>query len=85
MEVAIDMVADAAGRDPVELRLDLLSGGGEERERLLGVLRLAAEKAGWGRSLPDDHFRGVALHKSFGSYVAQVVEVSVADGAVKIE
>jgi isoquinoline 1-oxidoreductase beta subunit len=50
------------------------------------VLNLAAEKAGWGKPLPAGKGRGVALHKSFGTYVAQVAEVSVApNGKVKVD
>ncbi len=84
METLLDMVAEAAGADPVELRLQLLSGGDTDQKRLAGVLKLAADKAGWGKPRAG-RFQGVAVHKSFGSYVAQVVEVSLKDGAVKIE
>jgi isoquinoline 1-oxidoreductase beta subunit len=48
------------------------------------VLKLAAEKAGWGRALPAGRARGVALHESFGSIVAEVVEVSLVGGAPKV-
>ncbi len=85
LETALDMVAEEAGRDPVELRLELLAGGDADQKRLADVLKLAAEKAGWGTPVPEGRGRGVALHKSFGSYVAQITEVSVNDGAVKIE
>ncbi len=47
---------------------------------------LAAEKAGWGTSPPAGRFRGVAVHKSFGTYVAQVAEISLkSDGGIKVE
>ncbi|MGF1500324.1 MAG: molybdopterin cofactor-binding domain-containing protein [Paracoccaceae bacterium] len=86
MESAIDMVAEAAGRDPVDFRLSLLDDGTEDGVRLAGVLRLAAEKAGWGEALPEGRGRGVAVHKSFNSYVAVVVDVSAdPDGRVQIE
>ena len=85
MEVAMDMAAEAAGRDPLDFRLALLEGDDPDRQRLAGVLRLAAEKAGWGTPLKGNQGRGIAVHKSFNSYVAEVVEVSVNDGAVKIE
>lgn len=83
METMMDRVARAAGRDPVEFRLSLLEGGNEEQEREAGVLKLVAEKAGWGKAA-EGRAQGIAVHKSFGSYVAEVVEVSgsVEDGVV---
>jgi isoquinoline 1-oxidoreductase beta subunit len=78
VEVFMDELASAAGRDPVELRRALLSG----RPRHRGVLDLAAEKAGWGSPLAPGHSRGMAVHQSFDTYVAQVAEVSVAEGGV---
>jgi len=81
-ETFFDQVADAAGRDPVELRRELLA----DHPRHLGVLELAAEKAGWGDPLPEGRARGVAVHESFSSFVAQVVEISLADdGLPKVE
>ena len=76
MESMMDMAAAAAGRDPVEYRLSYLTGDTPDQQRLAGVLKLAAEKAGWGGTLPENHAFGVAVHKSFGTYVAEVVEVS---------
>jgi isoquinoline 1-oxidoreductase beta subunit len=76
VECLIDELAAAAGRDPVAYRLELLDG----HPRHQGVLRLAAEKAGWGTPLPAGRARGVAVHESFNSYVAQVAEVTVRDG-----
>jgi isoquinoline 1-oxidoreductase beta subunit len=73
VETFIDQLAREAGQDPVAYRRDLLQG----HPRHLGVLNLAAEKAGWGEPLPEGRGRGVAVHKSFNSYVAEVVEVSV--------
>ena len=81
MEVAVDMLAEAAGKDPVAFREELLVGS----PRHLGVLKLAAEKAGWGSDLPEGWGRGIAVHQSFNTYVAEVAEVSVADGKVKLE
>ncbi len=84
MEVMMDMVAQAAGQDPVQYRLQYLQDG-TDQARMASVLKLAAEKAGWG-SAPEGRSQGVAVHKSFGSYVAEVVEVSgdPSDG-IKIE
>jgi len=73
VETCIDRLAAAAGRDPVEYRRLLL----KEHPRHLGVLELAAEKAGWGSPLPEGRGRGIAVHESFNSFVAQVAEVTV--------
>jgi isoquinoline 1-oxidoreductase beta subunit len=85
MEVMMDMAARAAGRDPVEFRLAHLQGDGPDQQRKSAVLKLAAEKAGWGNA-PAGRTQGIAVHKSFGSYVAEVVEISGdAASGVKIE
>jgi isoquinoline 1-oxidoreductase beta subunit len=76
MESLIDELARDGDRDPVEYRRMLLKG----HPRHLGVLNLAVEKARWGAPLPKGRARGVAVHESFGSFVAQVADVSVADG-----
>ena len=81
-EVMIDRLAHAVGKDAVAFRLGLL----KERPHHARVLKLAAQKAGWGKSLPKGHARGVAVHEAFHSYVAEVAEVSVADdGSFRIE
>ena len=86
MEVMMDLAAEAAGEDPVEFRLQYLSGDSADHTRTSGVIRLAAEKGGWGTPLPNGRSRGFAVHKSFGSYVAEVCEISTdADGVVQIE
>jgi len=79
-ESFMDELATAGGKDPVELRRKLLAG----TPRLLGVLNLAAEKAGWGTPLPAGRFRGVAVVNNVGSYTAQVAEVSVTAGKLKV-
>ena len=80
MESLIDELAQAAGKDPVEYRRALL----KNHRRHLGVLNLAVEKAGWDRRLPEGRARGVAVHESFGSFAAQVAEVSVEDGRIRV-
>ena len=80
MESLIDELAALAGKDPVEYRRALLA----KHPRHLGVLNLAAEKAGWGGKPPAGRARGVAVHESFGSFVAQVAEVSVVDGKPRV-
>jgi isoquinoline 1-oxidoreductase beta subunit len=79
-ECFFDEVAAAAARDPYELRRMLLTG----QRRHQAVLELAATKAAWGRSLPAGRHRGIAVAESFGSFVAQVAEVSVADARVRV-
>ena len=81
VEAFLDEIAEAAGKDPVEFRLALL----KDHPRHAGVLKLAAEKAGWGTPAAQGRFRGVALAESFSTYVAQIAEVSVANGGVKVE
>ena len=73
---AIDELAGLAGKDVYAFRRDLLAG----KPRHLAVLDKVATEAGWGKPLPAGHFHGIALHESFGSLVAQVVEASVPDG-----
>lgn len=81
-EVFLDEIAAATGQDPVALRRKLLA----KHPRHLGVLNLAAEKAGWGKPLPAGRMRGIAVHESFASFVAEVAEVVLqADGSWKVD
>jgi isoquinoline 1-oxidoreductase beta subunit len=93
INVFADELAAAAKKDPLEFRLDLI---GEDRivnpdeqipfktQRLKNVLKFAAKNANWGKDLPEGHAQGLAVHYSFNSYVASVVEVSVIDNKLKV-
>ncbi len=79
-ESFLDEVAHAGGKDPYELRRELL----KDQPRHRHVLELAAEKSGWGTPLPEGRARGIAMRKSFESFVAEVAEVSVEGGKVRV-
>ena len=82
METMIDEIARAAGKDPIELRRELL----KDHPKHLAVLNLAAEKAGWGAEVPKGKARGVALHESFGTVVAEIADITLDDkGGFKVD
>jgi isoquinoline 1-oxidoreductase beta subunit len=80
MECMVDELAHAAGADPLAYRRRLL----KDHSHHLGVLNLATEKAGWGKPLPAGRFRGLAVHESFNSWVAEVAEVSVVQDRIRV-
>jgi isoquinoline 1-oxidoreductase beta subunit len=79
-ECFFDELAHAANADPYELRRTLLA----KRPRHKGVLDLAAQKAGWGSPLPAGVGRGIAVHESFDSFCAIVIEASVERARVRV-
>jgi isoquinoline 1-oxidoreductase beta subunit len=81
IECFLDEIARATKQDPVELRRTLLA----DKPRYLAVLNAAAEKSGWGTPLPAGTARGIAIHESFGTVVAEVAEVSRRDQGFKVE
>jgi isoquinoline 1-oxidoreductase beta subunit len=79
-ESFIDELAFETKQDPVAFRLTLLT----QTPRYAAVLKMAADKAKWGATLPSGHAHGVGLHRSFGSIVAQVAEVSMKEGVLRV-
>jgi isoquinoline 1-oxidoreductase subunit beta len=75
-ETFIDECAAAAGKDPYDYRMSLLAS----KPRFANVLKIAADKSGWGTPAPAGHFRGIALMEGYDTYMAQVAEVSIKDG-----
>ena len=79
-ESFMDEMAAAAGKDPYQYRMALLT----KQPRFANVLKLAADKAGWGQPLPAGRARGIALMEGYDTYMAQVAEISLENGAIKV-
>ena len=93
INVFVDELAVESGKDPLDFRLELIGSDREypsdneyklETSKLKNVLRIAAKNAGWGKDLPEGHGMGIAIHYSFYTYVASVVEVSVINNKLKV-
>ena len=80
IEGFMDELAHQAGADPVEFRLAHL----QNNPRMANVLKQVAEKGGWGKPSQPGLYQGIAVHPSFGSYVAQLVEISISGNEVKL-
>ena len=81
METMMDKLAHAAGQDPLAFRLGLL----KKDSRAASVLKLVAEKSGWGKAMPAGSAQGIAVHECFGTTVAQVADVTLKDGTVHVD
>lgn len=80
VETFMDELAHESGEDPLQFRMKMLDAEPRHRE----VLERAARLAGWGEAAPEGRARGLALFKSFGTYVAQVVEAGIENGEIRV-
>jgi len=80
VESFVDEMASTAKKDPLAFRLQML----DDQPRMTEVLKTASSKAGWGKHLPKGRGLGIACARSFGSYVAEVAEVTVTEGGVRV-
>src|SRR5262249_39933013 len=80
VECFLDELCEAGGKDPVEARRRLLKNS----PRLLNCLNIAAERAGWGTKLPAGRFRGVSVVFHVESFNAQIAEISITKGRVRV-
>src|SRR6187402_1633121 len=90
----LDELAEAMGKDPIEMRLELLKRGKEnpvgknneyDADRYAGVLKLVREKSGWGKPENEKYSRGVAAYFCHNSYAAHVVDIIMRDGVPYVE
>ena len=93
VNVFVDELAVKAGKDPLQFRLDLIgedrveehqSGHHFDSTKLRNVLKTVAKNAEYGKDLPEGHGVGIAMHYSFFSYVASIIEVSVKNNQLKV-
>jgi len=93
VNIFVDELAAKAGKDPLQFRLDLIgndrveeskSGYHFDSAKLKNVLKTVAKNANYGKDLPEGHGVGIAMHYSFFSYIASIIEVSVEDGKLKV-
>jgi isoquinoline 1-oxidoreductase subunit beta len=81
LECFLDQLAAAGGKDPLEVRQRLLA----DHARMRGALELAAQQAGWGTTMPTGRGRGLSVVNNIGSFTAQVAEVTVTNGRVRVD
>ena len=81
VESFVDEMAAAAKKDPIDFRLEMM----DEESRLVNVLKLVREKSDWNKKLPEGSGRGVAISAGYGSFNAQVAEVTIVNNRIKLD